>query len=117
MFPLLVETVAESRWERGAVPQAEVLQLRWEVPPGGHHQAVRCEEPLEAVEDARPILLRSRSGAMQLAAVFFLHTGDPDNTPYLPFSRGVAQEHREPLLHLEPIGLGPPVTAIHCNAG
>ena len=54
---------------------------------------------------------------MQLAAVFFLHTGNPDDTPHLPFSRGVAQEHGEPLLHLEPIGLRPPVTAMHCNAG
>jgi hypothetical protein len=54
---------------------------------------------------------------VQLAAVFFLHTGDPDDTPHLPFPRDVAQEHREQLLHIEPIGLGSPVSAIDFNAG
>jgi hypothetical protein len=60
LLPRLPETVVEARRERGAVPQAEVLQLLREVPAGGHHQAVRREQPFEAVDDPRPIPLRGR---------------------------------------------------------
>jgi len=115
--PLLLETVAEARRKRGAVPQAEVLQLLGDVPAGGQHQAVRRTQALDAVADPRPIPFRSREGAVQLATVFFLPTGDPDDPPHLPFPRDVAQEHREQLLHSEPSGRGPPVSAIDCTAG
>jgi hypothetical protein len=117
MLPLLTETVVEARREWGAVPQAEGLQLLREVSTVGPHQAVRREQPLETVDDPRPIPFRGRYGARPLAAVCFRSPGDPDDPPHLPFPRGVAQEHREPLLHIEPISLGPSVTAMHCNAG
>jgi hypothetical protein len=54
---------------------------------------------------------------MQLAAVFFLHTGDPDNTPHPLFPSDVAQEHGEQLEHIEAIRLRPTVTALDFNAG
>jgi hypothetical protein len=90
VLPFLTETVAASCRERGAVPQAERLQLLREIPAVGHYHAVRREQPLEAVENPRPIPFHSRSGAMQRAAVFFLQTGDPDHTPPLPCPSGVA---------------------------
>jgi hypothetical protein len=95
VLPLLAETVSESRWERGAIPQAEGLQRQPEVSAVGHPQALRREQPLDAIDDARPLPCRRRSGAMPLAAVCFLYTGDADDTPHPLFSCDVAQEHGE----------------------
>jgi hypothetical protein len=117
VLPLLLETGAESRRQRSAGPQTEVLQWLGEGPAGGPPQAVRRQQCLDAVDAPCPIPFRSRSGAVQLAAVFFLPPGTPDDTPPLPFPRDVAQEHREQLLHSAPVGLGPPGATIDFNAG
>lgn len=116
-LPLLAETVAAARRQRGPVPQAEGLSLLRAGSAGGQHQAVRRAQPLAAVDDPRPSPFRRRSSALPLAAVCFLPTGAPDPTPHLPFPRGGAEEHREQLLPIAPSRLGPPVTAIYCNAG
>jgi len=54
---------------------------------------------------------------MQLAAGFLHHAGPVDDTPHLLFSSRVTQEHREPLVHIEAIGLGPAVAALDLHAG
>jgi hypothetical protein len=59
-LPLLAETASESRRERGAIPQAEGLQLLLEVSAMGHHQAWRGAQPFEAIDDSRPIPFRGR---------------------------------------------------------
>jgi hypothetical protein len=116
VLPLLGETVAEARRKRGAVPQAEVLPLLGEVPAGGPDQAVQRQQALDAVDDPRPIPLRRRSGAVQRAAVFFLSTRNPDDTPPLPFPSHMAQEQRAQLRHVQPSRLGPPGSAMDCHA-
>jgi hypothetical protein len=60
VLPLLAEPEPESRRERGAIPQAEGLQLLLEVSAMGHHQALRREQPFEAIDDPRPIPFRGR---------------------------------------------------------
>jgi hypothetical protein len=55
LLPLLAETVTEARRERGAIPQAEILQLLRKGHAGGPHPAVRREQPLDR------LMLRVRS--------------------------------------------------------
>jgi hypothetical protein len=117
VLPLLRETVAASRRQRGAVPPAAGLPLLGAVPAGGPHPAVRRQPALEAVDAPRPLPCRRRYGAGPRATVVCLHPGDPDAPPPLPCPRAGAPEPREPLLHSEPSGRGPPVAAMDCKAG
>jgi hypothetical protein len=63
MLPCLAAPVAESRRERRAIPQAKGRQLLLEVAAGGPHESLRREQPLDAVDDPRPIPFRGRQGA------------------------------------------------------
>jgi hypothetical protein len=117
VLPLLAEPLSESRRERGAIPQAEGLQRRLAVSARGHPQAWRREPPREAIDHARPIPCRGRSGARPVTAVFFRHPGDADDTPHPLCPCDVAQEPGEPLVHLEAIRLRPTVTASDRKAG
>jgi hypothetical protein len=117
VLPLLAETVSESRRERGALPQAEGLQRLLAVAAMGHPQALRREQPLEAIEDSRPLPFRGRYGAMPWTAVFCLHTGDADDPPHPLCSCDVTQEQGAPLVPIEASRLRPTVTAMDLNAG
>src|SRR5262252_2274244 len=54
---------------------------------------------------------------MELPTVFLVDAGHPHDTPHLPLTRHVAQEHREELVDIEPIRLGPALAPIDFNAG
>ena len=115
MLPRVAEALAQSCRERGPIPQVEVLQLLGASPGGRHGQAVRGEQALQPVEDPGPVPLRGRQGAVPLTVICCRDTGDPHHAPPLPFPSHLAQEHREQLGHLEPIGLRPPLAALHLN--
>src|ERR1039457_1151154 len=48
--------------------------------------------------------------------VFFLRRGHPYHRPYSPLSAGIAQQHRQQLVTIQPVGLGAPRAAVHFNA-
>ena len=117
VLPLLAKPVSQSRRERRASPQAKGRQLHLEVAAGGQHEALRREQPLDAVDDPRPIPFRGRQGAMELTAIFFRHTGDTNDTPHPLFPGDITEEHGEQLMHLATIRLRSTVTTIDFNAG
>jgi hypothetical protein len=116
-LPRLAEPGSESRRERRAIPQAKGLQLRLEVAAGGQHESWRREQPLDAVDDPRPLPVRGRQGAMALTAVFCLSTRDTPETPHPLFPSDLAQEHGAQLRHIEASRLRSPVTTLDCKAG
>jgi hypothetical protein len=117
LLPFLAEPVPESRRERRAIPQAKGLQLLLEVFALGHHQALRREQPFDAVDDPRPIPCRGRQGAMALTAGFCLSTRNTHDTPYPLFPSDRAPEPGEPLRPSEASRLRAPVPTLDCNAG
>jgi len=54
---------------------------------------------------------------MELPAVFLLDAGYMHSTPHLPLTCHGAQQHREELADIEPIGLGPALAPVNLNAG
>src|SRR5262252_10051249 len=54
---------------------------------------------------------------MELPAVFLLHAGYPYHTPHLLLAGAVAQQHRQELADIEPIGLRPALAPIDFNTG
>src|SRR6202521_1238836 len=53
---------------------------------------------------------------MRPPRVFFLRRGHPHHRPYPSFSTGIAQQHRQQLVAIQPVGLGAPSAAVDFNA-
>ena len=54
---------------------------------------------------------------VELPAVFLLHTRHAHHTPHLLLAGAVAQQHRQELADIKPIGLGPALAPIDLNTG
>jgi hypothetical protein len=54
---------------------------------------------------------------VELPTVFLVHAGHPHDTPHLPLTCHVTQQHREELVDIEPIGLRPALAPIDLNTG
>lgn len=77
VLPLLTETVAESHRKRRAIPQAAGRQIAAGSLRFGHHQTLRREQPLDAVEGraSEPAFPPQRGvGAWKAICI---HQGDP----------------------------------------
>jgi hypothetical protein len=71
----------------------------------------------KAIDDACAVLFRRRQFPVELPTVFLVHAGHPHDTPHLPLTCHVTQQHREELVDIEPIGFGPALASIDLNTG
>ena len=83
----------------------------------GKLHAMACSQAFDAMDDPGAVLFRRQHFTVQLPAVFLVYAGHTDDTPHLPLACHVAQEHREELVDVEPIGLRPTLAPIDLNAG
>jgi hypothetical protein len=74
-------------------------------------------QALDAIDDPCTVLFRRRQFPVELPAVFLLHARHADYTPHLLLACDEAQQHRQELADIEPIGLRPALAPIDLNTG
>ena len=74
-----------------------------------------CEQAFDAIDDPCAVLFRCRQFTVELPAVFLVHTRYAYHTPHLLFACDIAQQHRQELGDIKPIGLGPALAPIDLN--
>jgi len=116
--PLTFETLAELGIERGAVEEAEVVELVEEPTiEGGDREALGSEETLDAVGDASPVGLEGKELTMQVAGVFGLGRGHMDDGPDPGLTVVVADEHGEELAGIDAVGLEASEASVDLDRG
>jgi hypothetical protein len=90
----------EPRQHRGAIPEAQVLQLLQDVPVQGPRQTLRRQQAFDAIDPAWSVPLGRQQCSVELPAIFCVDAGDVHYTPDLTFARRMSHQHREQLVNL-----------------
>src|SRR5215813_6749658 len=117
LLPRALEARPQGGRQGGAIPLLHLVKLGVDIALQYELHAMAGSQAFDAIDDLCAVLFRRRQFPVELPAVFFVHARYAYHTLYLLFAGAVAQEHRQELADIEPIGLGPALASVDLNTG
>src|SRR5215831_6809948 len=117
LLPVALQPGAQGRRQRGAIPLPQLGQLSGHVALQREAHPLVAQQAVHAIGHPRSVPFGSLELSVELPAVFFIHARYAYHTPHLLLAGAVAQEHRQELADIEPVGLRPALAPIDLNTG